>query len=275
MKIKTKVVFYCSASKGDNDSYYGIDGLLNKEYERLSGTEIEFHTFGGTLNNTLFAEAVKGSHVVITDAWMNGDCDRMASAVKTARAISPGAAFFAELMEGSYEVAVHKYAIPFKDWTDECIINAIKEKAASLKLIDAETILVVDDNEVNLAAAKEQLGGQYNLLLSSSYLEAMNILGSHDVDILLTDMMMPGEEDNQGTRGDGVGALLPMGTFVVLKALEVGTKRIVVVSDTNHHNHPAAHAIEQLKGGEQVSFLCGYSCPLQKDGSKNWAIALS
>lgn len=53
-------------------------------------------------------------------------------------------------------------------------------------------LLVVDDNEINLAIMQEILGDDYELALASSGEEALTVAGEFMPDLILLDVMMPG-----------------------------------------------------------------------------------
>lgn len=69
-------------------------------------------------------------------------------------------------------------------------------------------------------------------------------------DVVLLDLLMPASSKAQGPTGiPFVGKQLPMGTFLILLAMKAGVKNIGMVTDTNHHNHPASAAIDPMNGG--------------------------
>ncbi|MCX6713349.1 MAG: hypothetical protein NTY66_04040, partial [Candidatus Vogelbacteria bacterium] len=163
-----KVVLFCAAAQDSADSAYGDRGFIGRDLARMADVPIEYRGFGGLLKGDArseFLAAANDADVVLLDAWCNSqlypDCERpqrdMANNAERIKADNPRAFVLAELMEGVHKVAVHEVATPFVDWTDPEVIAAIK-LASRLKNMDSETlILVVDDDERNLAAAKKQL----------------------------------------------------------------------------------------------------------------------
>jgi CheY-like chemotaxis protein len=66
-------------------------------------------------------------------------------------------------------------------------------------------------------------------------------------DVVLLDLLMPASANAQGGEGMAfVGKLMPVGTFLILLAMHVGVKRIGMVTDTNHHHHPASAALDPI-----------------------------
>lgn len=66
-----------------------------------------------------------------------------------------------------------------------------------------------------------------------------------DFDVVLTDLLVPASRQAQGGEGEKlVGKEMPLGTTIALLALMVGVKNVAVVTDTNHHHHPASAAFD-------------------------------
>jgi CheY-like chemotaxis protein len=84
-------------------------------------------------------------------------------------------------------------------------------------------------------------------------------------DVVLTDLMMPASRSAQGPDGmQFVGEQMPVGTFLILLALRAGVKVIGMVTDMNHHNHPASAALDPInrnviKVGETKIFATNYA----------------
>ena len=117
---------------------------------------------------------------------------------------------------------------------------------------DSMRILVIDDKAQNTKAARAQLSA-HDLTLASSYDEAVKRLGGsyeeHDFDVVLTDLMMPASGDCMGEEGEQfVGKDMPVGIFLVLLAAKRGAKRVALLSDTDHHDHPASASLDLLNG---------------------------
>jgi CheY-like chemotaxis protein len=68
-----------------------------------------------------------------------------------------------------------------------------------------------------------------------------------DFDVVLLDLLMPASPSAQGPEGmKHVGKEMPIGTFLVLLAMSAGVKNIGLVTDTNHHNHPASACLDPI-----------------------------
>ncbi len=107
-------------------------------------------------------------------------------------------------------------------------------------------ILVFDDNADQCKVAQIQLKG-HDLTIVSTYDEAQDLLednAKYNFDVVLTDLLVPASERNLGPKGyHYAGQEMPLGTTIALLALKVGVKRVAIVTDANHHNHPAAEAL--------------------------------
>ena len=67
----------------------------------------------------------------------------------------------------------------------------------------------------------------------------------HNFDVVLTDLLVPASRQAQGPDGMGmVGQEMPLGATIALLAIAVGVKKVAVVTDMNHHNHPASAAFD-------------------------------
>lgn len=82
-----------------------------------------------------------------------------------------------------------------------------------------------------------------------------------DFDIVLTDLLVPASRQAQGGEGmKFVGQEMPLGTTIALYALCAGVKKVAVVTDMNHHHHPASAAFDYIDGRrcklEGVNIIC-------------------
>jgi CheY-like chemotaxis protein len=83
-------------------------------------------------------------------------------------------------------------------------------------------------------------------------------------DVVLLDLLMPASRQAQGDEGAPfVGKEMPLGTFLILLALSAGVKNIGMVTDKNHHNHPASAALDPINRkvitvGETKIFATNY-----------------
>lgn len=116
--------------------------------------------------------------------------------------------------------------------------------------MNALNILVLDDNATHRDSAVNQLAG-HNITVASSYVEACRLLRPDTkFDMVLLDLMMPAADMRElgSNRLEFKGKELPMGTILAFQALRAGVKKVGVLTDTNHHNHPASAAFDYLGG---------------------------
>jgi len=105
-------------------------------------------------------------------------------------------------------------------------------------------ILVIDDNATHCQVAQKLLG-DHDLTVVGTYDEGQELLcSSEPFDAVLTDLMLPGSAKAQIPNSPLIGAEMPIGTTLAFLALRQGCKRIAVVTDTNHHDHPASAAFD-------------------------------
>lgn len=152
-------------------------------------------------------------------------------------------------------------------------------------------ILVIDDTQVHLDAAKQTLVGhdvtycetheeavdllsvRYDkegtkkLLVSQGFPESYHSVNRNDEkawrawwkahdqaeadskipywDVVLTDLLMPAGSMAQGDEGQKfVGQEMAIGWALALRAARTGAKYVAVVTDTNHHHHPASAMLD-------------------------------
>lgn len=118
-------------------------------------------------------------------------------------------------------------------------------------------ILVIDDTAANLDAAMSQLR-DHEVVTVSSYDEAFKLVchfdynwakeNKVDFDVVLIDLMMPAGRIRQGKNGMRfVGQEMPLGIFLALQAIRSGVKYVALLTDINHHDHPASAALDHLE----------------------------
>lgn len=140
-------------------------------------------------------------------------------------------------------------------------------------------ILVVDDSVNHQKTAKQVLGAKYNLTVVGSYDEALELLaqkrdrekfallrdqykeqGVEDYfekakaesllpywDVVLCDLLMPAGSNAQGSKGlKYVGQEMPVGWSFAITAALRGAKYVAVVTDMNHHDHPASAMLDSM-----------------------------
>lgn len=107
-------------------------------------------------------------------------------------------------------------------------------------------ILVVDDNPVNLQKAKNQFTNKNVVLFCSPLFSvAVGLLKRHKFDIVLTDLMLPGEPE--GTSTD-IGKDTPYGLVFSILAKNMGVPHVAILTDISHHSGPIAWAMDNLLG---------------------------
>lgn len=68
-----------------------------------------------------------------------------------------------------------------------------------------------------------------------------------DFDVVFTDLLVPASRQAQGGEGlQLVGQQMPLGATIALLALCGGVKNVAVVSNENHHHHPASAALDNF-----------------------------
>ncbi|MBI2482857.1 hypothetical protein HYV74_01605 [Candidatus Uhrbacteria bacterium] len=69
-------------------------------------------------------------------------------------------------------------------------------------------------------------------------------------DAVLCDLLMPAGRTTQGPKGERyVGQEMPVGWALALMAVLQGAKHVAVVTNLNHHDHPAAAMLDRLCSG--------------------------
>ena len=80
-----------------------------------------------------------------------------------------------------------------------------------------------------------------------------------DFDVVLTDLLVPASKQAQGREGMRfIGQEMPLGSTIALLALTAGVKNVAVVTDMNHHHHPASAAFDCFRSNkaEGINILC-------------------
>lgn len=145
-------------------------------------------------------------------------------------------------------------------------------------------ILVFDDKQEQRYAALQQLKG-HEVHVVSSYRDAqLDLAGDGDrikpkqFDIVLTDLLVPAPRSMLSDEAceQYAGQEMPLGAIIVLLALKMGVKKIGLVTDANHHDHPASAALDILLGGfsvGDVEIVCTNRAMLSGE-FKDWALVL-
>lgn len=124
-------------------------------------------------------------------------------------------------------------------------------------------ILIIEDSARNVTAAREQLAS-HDLTVVETANKALELLGAGyartgkcDFDVVLTDLLMPspsyglsGEAKHEyagewyGVNPPKPALEIPVGVFFALMAAKNGAKRVGVLTDSGHHDHPASALLD-------------------------------
>jgi len=123
-------------------------------------------------------------------------------------------------------------------------------------------ILVLDDKEENRAKARELFQGKnVDLTCVDCFSTATTLLNKITYDIVLTDLMLPGEKNGINKDNPQIGQETPYGLVLAIMAKNLGIDNVAILSDINHHSGPIPWAMDKLLG--EKSFLKVYT-------HKNW-----
>lgn len=77
-------------------------------------------------------------------------------------------------------------------------------------------------------------------------------------DAVLTDLMVPASKKSLGAGAHLAGQEMPLGTTIALLAIASGIKKVAVVTDIDHHSHPASAALDCFHGVSrgELKILC-------------------
>jgi CheY-like chemotaxis protein len=127
-------------------------------------------------------------------------------------------------------------------------------------------ILVIEDTLANQEAAKNQLS-EHNLTLVSTFEATVEMMETQHFDVVLTDVMLPGEAQGVAGSNPEVGKDTPYGLVIAHMASAKGIP-VRMVTDLGHHSNPIAWSLDQLLDLEGP-----VSC-LYSPSPKNWSKAL-
>jgi CheY-like chemotaxis protein len=124
----------------------------------------------------------------------------------------------------------------------------VQESAPTSARPGAKCVLVIENSQCHVEAAKKQLSTDYDLTVVTNYQQALKAV-QQPYDAVLTDLMLPASSETLGTEAieKYVGQEMPLGFVLVFLASAAGTKRIGVVTDLNHHAHPVSAALDHLR----------------------------
>lgn len=149
-------------------------------------------------------------------------------------------------------------------------------------------ILVIDDTQTERDAAAQQLQG-HEVTFAAKFTDGRDLIRQGGWDVVLTDLMMPGQREGQGDDGaEFVGQLTPYGLVLAPLALKHGMAKVAIVSSGNHHNHPVFWACDALQGSDRQDLgarsqvipglwaFTGYNCLTTKEKpyTKDWGKVL-
>lgn len=142
-------------------------------------------------------------------------------------------------------------------------------------------ILLIDDSLKHRRSGVRDLEALgHTVVAHCDYGEARAQAKREPFDVALIDLLMPAEPTTLGTEAiqEYVGREIAVGFPLVLELSLLGIPRIVVATDTNHHNHPMSAVVDWFGGrlqsvnGAMVKII---HCELSADGSKDWIRALA
>jgi len=108
-------------------------------------------------------------------------------------------------------------------------------------------ILVIDDTQKHLDSAIQTLEG-HDVTTCATYDEAAKLVNAGGWDVVLSDLLMPAGKRSQGEGMKYVGQEMPVGWSLALEAVQAGAKYVAVVTDMNHHSHPASAMLDSISG---------------------------
>ena len=117
-------------------------------------------------------------------------------------------------------------------------------------------ILVIDDKLANLESAENQFADKnVELTIVSTYQGALYLIKNARFDIVLTDLMMPG--DGEGISGDNpeIGKEVPYGLILSILAKNKSVENVAILSDISHHAGPIAWAMDNLMRNDSFIFM--------------------
>lgn len=179
------------------------------------------------------------------------------------------------LTEGCLNWIIERNIMNTSDITKKLNILVVEDtfnhqQAARLQLADHNVTIVGGYKEGNdLLEIRVDYDKYYTLPEDVSMEEKERICATRpNWDVVLLDLMLPASMC--GVSGDGEkfeGQEMPIGTILAFLAIKSGCKNVAVVTDVNHHKHPASAAFDSFGGGRfQVGdaniFLTNYGTVL-------------
>ena len=161
------------------------------------------------------------------------------------------------LLSGDYDLTV----VGTYDEAQKALVPVTDYKKAKKLLPDLLEIAGLKRDLDPLWASKDDQV-KYKALQDKSYKFATTY---PDFDIVLTDLLVPASQQAMGEDGlKFVGQEMPLGTTIALLALCSGVKKVAVVTDINHHDHPGSAAFDRFPGckAEGIKIICTNSVGL-------------
>jgi hypothetical protein len=112
------------------------------------------------------------------------------------------------------------------------------------------SILVIEDTLKHQQAARLQLA-EHDVTIAGGYAEGNKLIWENEGkwDVVLLDLMLPASMCGAGGSGEKMeGQEMPIGTILAFLALKNGCKNVAIVTDLNHHKHPASAAFDWFGG---------------------------
>ena len=121
-------------------------------------------------------------------------------------------------------------------------------------------ILVFDDSPIHRKSAALTLQG-HDLTIVGNYDSAQAALldeTNQPFDVVLTDLLVPASRQKMYQDSELIGKEMPLGTIIALLAITRGVKNVAVVTDKNHHDHPASAAFDCFRKSKAdgINIIC-------------------
>lgn len=160
------------------------------------------------------------------------------------------------------------------------IDDSASHRKAALQTLGAEhnlTVVGTHDEAVQLVRDKPYDKGKFERLAKESkergeewcgktWRDAMDACKLPYWDVVLSDLLMPAGKNTQGGKGlQYVGVEMPVGWALAIDAALAGAKFVAVVTETDHHSHPASAMLDRM--GNSILDLNGAKALFTNDVS--------
>ncbi|MEI6835759.1 MAG: response regulator [Candidatus Falkowbacteria bacterium] len=110
-------------------------------------------------------------------------------------------------------------------------------------------ILVIDDKIANLEAAEKQFAEKnVELIVMGTYAGAVYFINNEHFDIVLSDLMLPGDDEGISCNNPEIGQDVPYGLLLAILAKNRGVEKVAILTDISHHAGPIAWSMDKLMG---------------------------